>query len=81
MGKVHHLVAKLAEDLYKLLKGAHAFQMLQRHQDLAQERNNYIIITLSVYVCCYTACFQTSVARRIIIATMVMLYFGIFYYV
>lgn len=34
MGKLHHLVAKLAKDLHKLLEGADPLQLVQRHQHL-----------------------------------------------
>lgn len=34
VGKLHHLVAKLAENLYKFLEGADSFQMVEGYQDL-----------------------------------------------
>lgn len=34
MGKLHHLVAKLAENLDEFLEGADSFQMVQGNQDL-----------------------------------------------
>lgn len=34
VSKLHHLVAKLAENLDKLLEGADSFQMVQGHQHL-----------------------------------------------
>lgn len=37
MGKLHHLVAKLAENLDKLLEGADSLQMVQGDQDLKEE--------------------------------------------
>lgn len=35
MGKLHHLVAELAENLDEFLEGADSFQMVQGDQDLA----------------------------------------------
>lgn len=34
VGKLHHLIAKLAENLYKFLEGADSFQMVEGNQDL-----------------------------------------------
>lgn len=34
VGKLHHLISKLAENLHKLLEGADSFQMVQGNQDL-----------------------------------------------
>lgn len=34
VSKLHHLIAKLAENLYKFLEGADSFQMIEGNQDL-----------------------------------------------
>lgn len=34
VSKLHHLIAKLAENLYKFLEGADSFQMVEGNQDL-----------------------------------------------
>lgn len=34
VGKLHHLIAKLAENLHKFLEGADSFQMVEGNQDL-----------------------------------------------
>lgn len=40
VGKLHHLIAKLAENLYKFLEGADSFQMVEGNQDLREVRRS-----------------------------------------
>lgn len=40
VSKLHHLIAKLAENLYKFLEGADSFQMVEGYQDLRGERRS-----------------------------------------
>lgn len=39
VSELHHLVAKLAENLYKFLEGADSFQMVKGYQDLNVRRS------------------------------------------
>lgn len=40
VGKLHHLIAKLTEDLHKFLEGADSFQMVEGDQDLREIRRS-----------------------------------------
>lgn len=40
MGKLHHLIAELAENLYKFLEGADSLQVVEGYQHLRGERSD-----------------------------------------
>lgn len=51
MSEFHHLIAKLAENLYKFLEGADSFQMVKGYKDLKGRRTSEQCVNLKHMVC------------------------------